>query len=160
MKVAALILAVFSLITGLAGIVVPAIPGSLLIWIGFLLYGIATEFARVTPGFLAATFILVIVSFGVDYIAGIIGARRYGASGAGVWGSVVGGLLGVFAFGPVGLFLGPFVGAVIGEALAGRSLEQAFRSGLGSVIGLVGGTIFKGLVSLTMFVMFVFKALV
>ena len=140
--------------------VVPAVPGVPLIWIGFLLYGIGTEFARVTPGFLAATFILVIVSFGVDYIAGVIGARRYGASRAGVWGSMIGGLLGVFIFGPVGLFLGPFVGAVAGEALAGRPLDQALRSGLGSVIGLVGGTVFKALVSLTMAAMFIFKALV
>lgn len=139
----ALFLAIAFFIAGIAGILLPVLPGHPIIWLGMFLYGLLTGFHRVTWAFLFVQAILVAVAFGLDYLGNIWGVRRYGGSRVAVLGGAAGLLLGALFFGPVGILLGPFVGASLGELLAGRPLPQAFRVGLGTLIGLLGGTALK-----------------
>lgn len=143
MAAVALFLAIVCFIAGVAGIILPVLPGPPLIWLGMLLYGLLTGFDRVTWSFLLVQAILVAATFGVDYLANVWGVRRYGGSRAAVWGGAAGVLFGVLLFGPAGIILGPFVGAFLGELLAGRSPTQAFRVGAGTLVGFAGGTALK-----------------
>ncbi len=86
------------------------------------------------------------------------GARRYGAGQAGTWGAVIGALAGLF-FLPLGLLLGPFLGALIGELWAGRSLEDSVRAGWGGLLGTLGSIVVKFAVAVAMTIAFVSKVL-
>jgi len=79
----------------------------------------------------------------VDYLAGVVGAKKYGATKFGTWGSFIGGIIGVILFNIPGLLFGPFVGAVAGEMITGRKSQEAMKVGLGTVVGLAGGAVFK-----------------
>jgi uncharacterized protein YqgC (DUF456 family) len=79
----------------------------------------------------------------VDYVAGIIGAQKYGASKSGIWGSIIGSLLGLFFFPPFGFLIGALVGAVAAEMLIGRKFEEAIKSGFGVLVGTFGGMVAK-----------------
>lgn len=100
---------------GVLGTVLPALPGATLIWLGMLVYGFFVKFQNLPWTFYAGQGLAVLLIFLVDYLAGIWGVRRYGGSREAVWGSVLGGLLGVLLLGPFGLIFGPFIGAVAGE---------------------------------------------
>ncbi|MBC7105138.1 MAG: DUF456 domain-containing protein [Firmicutes bacterium] len=143
MHVAGMVLAVALFAAGLAGTVLPALPGAPLILLGMVVYGLFTGFAGLTWGFFAGQAAAVALTFLIDYLAGAWGVRRYGGSKAALWGSVAGMICGVLAFGPAGLILGPFLGAFLGELLAGRSPSRALHVGVGSLVGLLGGTALK-----------------
>lgn len=141
-------------IGGFIGMVIPALPGPLLLLGGLLMAAWAEDFAQVglpTLFFLSA---LCALAMALDFIAGAMGAKRYGASGAAVTGSVLGGIVGIF-FGPPGLLLGPFAGAMAGELLTGRPLEQAGRSGWGATLGMLLGVVAKLAIGVMMVGVFV-----
>ncbi|MGQ9531879.1 MAG: DUF456 domain-containing protein [Desulfotomaculales bacterium] len=150
MHVAGLVLAVVLFIAGLAGTVLPVLPGAPLILLGMVVYGLFTGFANLTWGFFAGQAAAVALTFLIDYLASIWAVRRYGGSKAALWGGVAGLLLGVPVFGPAGLILGPFIGAFLGELVAGRSPSRALHVGVGSLVGLLGGTVLKVAVELAM----------
>jgi uncharacterized protein YqgC (DUF456 family) len=150
-----LILSLIIMLVGLAGTILPAVPGAPLIWGGILLFGFATGFKVIGSGILGVTFVLMLISLAVEYLASIYGARRYGGTIYGDVGALVGGILGIVMFGLLGLFLGPFAGAVIGELMGGRKPEAAFRVGVGTVIGVLGGSVLKFMIGLTMIAIFV-----
>jgi len=131
---------------GLVGTILPALPGTPLILAGILAYGLMAGFSRLTPGFLAGEFALTGITFLVDYIATAYGTRRAGGSRAAVWGAVAGTFLGLLA-GPWGILVGPLLGAIAGELLMGKELADAFRSGVGSFLGFLGGTVVKLLIA-------------
>lgn len=149
-----LILAVILFVAGLAGTVLPVLPGAPLILLGMIVYGLLTGFAHLTWSFFAGQAAAVGLTFLVDYLAGVWGVRRYGGSKAAFWGSLAGLLLGVPLFGPAGVILGPFLGAFLGELLAGRSPSRALHVGVGSLVGLLGGTVLKLAVELAMIAWF------
>ncbi len=142
---------------GLVGTFLPVLPGTGLIFVGILLYALYDHFQVVTANFVAAMFALMLLSIAVDYLAGAVGAKRVKASRAGVVGATVGGVVGIFALGPIGLILGPFVGAILGEAAAGRTASQAVKVGFATVLGVMGGMLLKGLIGLTMIVLFILR---
>lgn len=134
--------ALLLVILGFVGMVVPALPGPLLVLGGLMLAAWADDFSRVGWVTLLILSGLALLAMVLDMIAGALGAKRYGASRAAITGSLIGAVVGIF-FGPLGLLLGPFAGAVAGELLSGRGASQAGLSGCGATLGMLLGTVAK-----------------
>jgi len=135
------------IILGIAGSVLPILPGPSLGLFGLLLLALVKHFTPpLTPTLIAIMAILTFVATGLDYITPIIGAKRYGASKWGVWGSVAGMAIGIF-FSPLGMFLGAFIGAVVAEWLVQKEKGKALKAGWGVFIGTVFGAVLKLAVS-------------
>ncbi|WP_347491090.1 DUF456 domain-containing protein [Desulfoscipio sp. XC116] len=154
MHVLAMILAVLFFIVGLAGSLLPIIPGAVLIWVGMLIYGFLTKFAALNTVFFIGQALAAALVYATDYLAGVYGVKRYGGSRYAVYGSVVGTLVGIIFLGPAGIIFGPFAGAVGGELLNQRPLNNALRSGVGTLLGLLGGAIVKLAIQITMIIWF------
>jgi len=136
-------LVAFALVlAGLGGLILPAIPGAPLLFLGLLVAAWADDFAYVGVYTLVTLGVLALLTYGVDFWATMFGAKRFGASKRAVIGAVIGAVVGIFLGFPGALF-GPFIGAVIGELSAQRSLPQAARAGIGATIGLVLGAALK-----------------
>jgi len=144
-----LVLAALLVLLGIAGLVLPALPGTPLLFAGLLLAAWAEDFAYVGWRWLAVLGALAGLGYAVDFAAGAFGARRFGASRAGTTGALIGGLIGLF-FGLPGVLLGPFLGAVAGELLARRGTQAAGRAGFGAALGLALGAAAKLAVAFTM----------
>lgn len=141
MEIAAAIVFILFYLVGLIGLIVPVLPGVPLIAVGAVLAAWLTGFERLAGLELAWVIGLAVLAQVIDYVAGLLGASRFGASRAGLWGSVIGGLLGVVFFPPWGFLTGALVGAVIAEIVVGRELVAAVRSGLGALVGTLGGLV-------------------
>jgi len=139
---------------GIAGVLVPGLPGTPLVFGGLLLAAWADGFQNVGVGTIVILAAVTILAFGVDFVSASLGAKRAGASREAVIGAALGTLIGIF-FGFVGIILGPFVGAVIGEFLSRRSLEQAGRVGAATWIGFILGIGVKLVLAFTMVGIFV-----
>ena len=145
-------------LVGLTGVVLPALPGLPLVFLGMLLAAWAGGFAKIGVGTLVALGVLTLLSMAVDFWAAAMGAKRVGASRLALGGALLGTFAGIF-FGPVGLFVGPFVGALGGELLHGRRLDQqgigqATKVGLGTWLGIVFGVALKLMLALAMLGLF------
>jgi uncharacterized protein len=144
---ALLIGAIVLVAIGLAGTVLPALPGSTFVFAGLALAAYDQQFTRVgyvTLGLLAA---LTLLTFAVDFFATVLGAKKVGASKLAMIGAALG-TLGGLMMGIVGVLIGPFVGAVVGELLHQRknpkdSIAHASKVGLGAWVGLLVGTVAK-----------------
>jgi uncharacterized protein YqgC (DUF456 family) len=150
------ILAVLIIIAGLAGTVVPALPGVPLVFMGLLFGAWIGNFEIIgwtTIGILAA---LAIIAWVVDFLAGAAGARYLGASSRACWGATIGAIAGIF-FGVVGMLLGPFIGAVLGELSGGSNMVQSGRAGFGAWIGMVLATAVKLAIAFLMIGIFIFR---
>jgi uncharacterized protein YqgC (DUF456 family) len=132
-------LAVLLVLVGIAGTILPALPGTPLVLLGLVLAAWADGFQKV--GWFPLTVIagLTLLALVVDFAATSLGAKRVGASWLAVAGATVGTIVGLF-FSLPGLILGPFVGAVLGEYLARRNRDQAIKAGIGTWIGILLGT--------------------
>lgn len=133
------VVAVLLVVVGIAGTILPALPGTPLVFIGLILAAWADGFQKV--GWFPLTLIgaLTLLSLLVDFAATSLGAKRVGASWLAVAGAAVGTIVGLF-FSLPGLLLGPFVGAVLGEYLARKNRDQAIKAGIGTWIGIMLGT--------------------
>jgi uncharacterized protein YqgC (DUF456 family) len=140
-------------LAGLLGSVVPWLPGPLLILVGAVVWAVATEFARIGPGRLMVLTALALLSYALNFVAAAAGARRYGATRWGLVGAVAGAVVGLF-LGPLGLLLGPPVGAVAGELLRGADLAEGLRSGYGAAVGFLAGIVADIAVSMAMIGLF------
>ncbi|HJX30011.1 MAG TPA: DUF456 domain-containing protein, partial [Thermoanaerobaculia bacterium] len=128
------VLAVLLVLVGIAGTILPALPGAPLVGIGLVLAAWADRFEKVGWFPLVVIGVLTILTLVVDFLATMMGAKRVGASGLALFGAALGTVAGLF-FGLPGVILGPFVGAVLGEYLARRNHEQAVKVGVGTWIG-------------------------
>lgn len=142
-------ISVLLVILGLAGTILPLLPGTLLVFAGLCLAAWAEGFTRVGPWGLGIIAALGLLSLGVDFLASLAGARRAGASPLALFGAALGALIGLF-LGLPGLILGPFVGAVAGEFIARRELLRAGKVGLGTWLGLVLGAVAKLIIAFMM----------
>ena len=129
-------------VVGIAGIVLPALPGVPLVFVGLLLAAWAEGFTRIGWSTLLVLGVLTVISLVVDVLSTTLGAQKLGASRLALVGSVIGTVAGLF-FMPWGLFIGPFVGALVGEYLHGRELGKATRVGIGTWLGIVLGVALK-----------------
>lgn len=141
------------MIIGLLGTVVPLLPGTPLIFAGALIYGIFDSFQHLSVMTTGVIFLLMIISILVEYFSGMLGAKSFGASKFGNWGALIGGVTGFFWF-PVGVIMGPLIGAVIGELYYRKDFNTALRSGIGTLAGLLGGVILKLIIAIVMVVIF------
>jgi hypothetical protein len=139
---------------GIAGVLVPGLPGTPLVFGGLLLAAWTDGFQNVGAGTIVILAVMTILAFGVDFLSASLGAKRAGASREAVIGAALGTLIGIF-FGFVGILLGPFVGAVTGEFLARRNLGQAGRAGAATWIGFLLGIGVKLVLAFTMVGIFV-----
>lgn len=141
------VIAAILVLVGLAGTVLPALPGLPLVFAGMLLAAWAGDFQQIGAVTLVVLGLLTLLSLGIDFWATAVGAKRVGASRMAVVGAILGTVAGIF-FGPIGIFVGPFAGALAGELLHRRSLGQqdlgdAARIGLGTWLGIVFGVVLK-----------------
>src|SRR5690606_12457095 len=130
------LLAAVLILAGLAGVVLPALPGLPLMFGGMLLAAWAEGFERIGALALGLLGLLTLLSLAVDLLASALGARRVSAGPVAVWGAALGTLAGLW-FGPLGLLLGPFVGALAGEVWHTRALLHAAHVGLATWLGLL-----------------------
>lgn len=146
-------LAAMLVVAGVVGLVLPALPGPLLLFAGLWVAAWAEGFAFVGAKTLIAVGALAALASLADFVAGAYGARRYGASPRSIVGAALGAVVGVF-FGVPGLLLGPFIGALIGQLSTRADLGAAGRAGWGATIGLVLGTAAKVALGFTMLGLF------
>ncbi|BDG03199.1 DUF456 domain-containing protein [Anaeromyxobacter oryzae] len=131
-----------ALVVGVAGVVLPAIPGSVLLVAGAVLVAWAGHFERVSGWTVAACGLIGLLIWVVDLAAGILGARAFGASRWAVVGAGVGVLVGLF-LGLPGVILGPAVGAIVFEYVKNPDFTRAAKAGLGAFLGFVLGSAVK-----------------
>ncbi len=152
------------MVVGIIGAVVPAIPGSSLILTAIIIWGIVSgSFAAIKIP-LIVTILVLLLSIGVDFLAGYLGAKQAGASKWGQIGAVVGLLLGFFGLLPalpfggplLGILLGPLLGAIIGEFIYQRDFQQAVKAGLGIVAGTLIGNLIQGILAIAAVAVFLF----
>ena len=143
------VLSALLILVGVIGTVVPALPGVPLVFAGMLLAAWADHFQHVGMFTLIVLGVLSLLALAIDFVAGLLGAKRVGASPHAIWGAMLGTVIGLF-FGLPGIVFGPFVGAVAGELLVGSRLGRAAHVGIGTWLGLLFGTLAKIALCFTM----------
>lgn len=139
----AIITGAIFIVLGIAGCILPILPGPPLCFIGLLLAALANRFSTpLTPTLIIVMAIVTIAVTIADYFIPLLGAKRYGATKWGIWGSVAGMMIGIF-FSPFGMLLGAFIGAVIVEWLVQKERGKALKAGWGVFIGSLAGTALK-----------------
>ncbi|MDX5324722.1 MAG: DUF456 domain-containing protein [Bacteroidota bacterium] len=127
------------LLLGLAGAILPILPGPPLSFVGLLL--IEISFGSPSPIMLYILGALALLVFLLDYWVPIWGTRKFGGTRAGVIGATLGLIAGLLVFPPFGVILGPFAGAYIGEVIYSKKTHgEAFKAAWGSFIGFLLGT--------------------
>ncbi|MCF8369290.1 MAG: DUF456 domain-containing protein [Bacteroidales bacterium] len=152
-----IIIGMILLIVGIIGCVLPVIPGQVLSW-GSLLILQLTSPPPFTARFIVIWALITAAVTVLDYYVPIWGTKKLGGSKRGIWGATLGLVIGIFFFPPFGLIIGPFLGAYLGELTAGKSSNVAFKSGLGSFLGFVAGTMMKLAISFIMGYYFIVNA--
>jgi uncharacterized protein YqgC (DUF456 family) len=136
------VLAAVLVLVGFIGTIVPALPGVPLVFAGLFVGAWADGFQHVGLWTLIGLGVLTVIAVAVDFLAGLAGAKRVGASRLALIGAAIGTIVGLF-FGIPGLLLGPFLGALVGELAAGGTLHRATNVGVGAWIGFLVGTVLK-----------------
>jgi uncharacterized protein len=154
-------LAVLLILVGLAGTVLPALPGTALVLGGIVLGAWIDDFQRVGPGMLVVIGLVAVVAWVLDYVAGLMGAQRAGASKQALIGAAVGTVVGLL-MGLVGVLFMPLVGAAVGEAIARRQEpdraaagRQAVKVGVFTWLGIMAGMLAKVVLAFVMIGLFV-----
>ena len=142
-----IILGAILVLIGIIGAIVPGIPGPIVSF-GALLIMQLTEDAPYTEEFMVTLGLIAAAVTVLDYIVPMWGTKKFGGSKKGVWGSIIGLIIGMFflplgPFGIVSILLGPFLGAYIGETMSGKNSHQATRAAFGSFVGFLAGTLVK-----------------
>jgi uncharacterized protein len=152
-EIIGLSLALLIMLAGLLGSILPVIPGIpviLLAAIGHRLYFGAHS---INNPVLVILIVLTLVSVALDFLAGMLGANKFGATWRGAVGAIVGGIVGLF-FSLPGMILGPFIGATLFELLGDREWEKAVKAGLGATVGLLAGIVGKFAIGVVMILLF------
>ena len=127
------------LIIGIIGCILPIIPGPILSFSALILLSWIKNWQIFSQAFLIVMGILTGLLLLLDYVAPALGAKKYGASKHGLWGSAIGMIIGIFFIPPWGMIVGAFIGALVGELVSGKSGRKALRAGWGILIGNVIG---------------------
>ena len=135
-------------LVGIVGSFLPIIPGPVTAWLGILLLNL-TSVVEFNLSFVLITF-TVAVSVGIlDYLIPILGVKKLGGTRAGQIGTTVGLILALILFGPIGIIIGPFLGALLGEMSNKKSFSDSLKPAFGSFIGVIAGSVIKFLISLS-----------
>lgn len=153
-SILASIIVIILLLLGVGGTILPLLPGIPFMFASIAAYGWYEGFNIITPKYICIIAALTVISLIVDYLSTVLGAKYFGSSKKGMWGAMLGTFIGLFLFPPLGLLLGPFLGAMLGEYLEIQNAEKAFRIGIGTVVGLFSGMVFKLILAIGIFVSF------
>ncbi|HVI53882.1 MAG TPA: DUF456 domain-containing protein [Luteibacter sp.] len=143
------VLAAALIVGGLAGAILPILPGVPMIFGGIWLAAAVDEYRHLGWGWLVAIGIVATLGIAVDFVAGSLGAKKIGASPRALWGAGIGTTVGMF-FGLPGLLIGPFAGAVIGELWSGKSVLRSAHVGVSTWFGMLLGVLAKVVLSFLM----------
>jgi hypothetical protein len=157
MDILLIIMGFILIISGLLGCFLPILPGPPLSYFALILLQFSSK-KPFTTNELAVLAIATIIVTVLDYFVPIWGTKKFGGSKYGVWGSTIGLIAGMLLFPPFGIIIGPFIGALIGELIAGKNSQFAFKSAFGSFIGFITGTFLK-LITSFVITWYFFKAL-
>jgi len=149
LDIALYVLAALLMLGGLAGSVLPVLPGIPMVFGGVWLAAAVDGYRHLGLWWLLVIGAIGAVGVIVDFVAGTLGAKRVGASPRALWGAAIGTLVGLF-FGIPGLLFGPFIGAVLGELASGTSVLRSAHVGVGTWLGLLFGTLLKLVLSFLM----------
>ena len=138
-----LILSSAIMLTGLAGVFLPVLPGVPLVFAGAFIYAWSTSFEVITVGNIVLFAVLTAIASAVDYVGGLITAKKYGASKYGLIGGILGGILGLIALGIPGLIIGQLAGVILGELYFGKQMKESFTSGFAMFAGYILGSTVK-----------------
>ncbi len=147
--IATVVFAIFWVV-GLAGLIIPVIPGVPLVAAGAVIAGWITGFEKLGLVPLLIIAGLAVLAQVLDLIGSWLGVRYFSGTRAGTWGGIIGSIVGAIAAPPFGFLPGALLGALVFELVSGRDLAGAWRSGLGSLLGALGGTFAKLLVLIAM----------
>ena len=157
MEIVGWIAAIIMFIIAFIGLIYPIIPSVVFVVGGFLLYGLFASFEEMNWLFWIIQVLFVILLFGADTLANIVGVKKFGGSKAGMWGSTIGLLIGPFVIPVAGILIGPFLGAFLAELLVTRTgVKQSMKTGIGSIVGFFTSIVAKGAVMLLMIGIFLF----
>lgn len=143
-----LVLGFILMAIGILGCLLPLLPGPPLAFVALLIQQLRTD-APFTTKFLWIWAIITVVVTALDYIIPVYGTRKYGGSKYGIWGCTIGLIAGIW-MGPLGIIIGPFLGAFIGELLARNNSENALKAAWGAFVGFLFGTLLKLIACLVM----------
>ena len=143
-----LVLGFILMAVGILGCLLPLLPGPPLAFVALLIQQLRTD-EPFTSKFLWIWGVVTVVVTALDYIIPVYGTRKYGGSSYGVWGCTIGLIAGIW-MGPLGIIVGPFLGAFIGELLAKNNSENALKAAWGSFVGFLFGTLLKLIACLVM----------
>lgn len=152
------VVALAIMIVGLAGVILPVLPGIPLIFAAAALYGIVTGFSGIGLNMILILAGLTVFGLVVDYLANYLSVRKMGGGRAGAVGAVIGLMVGVW-LGLVWIVILPFVLAVAFELLAGKEGRSAFKAGLGAMVGLLFGGLLRFVIGCVMIGLFVWALL-
>lgn len=158
MDITLIIIGFVLMFLGIAGAILPVIPGTPVSWIGLLLLHL-TSIVAIDYWFLGITFIFAIGIYILDYIIPAIGTKRFGGTKAGAWGAIIGLFIGLFIPIPFGILIGSFLGALFGEMVVSNTpFEPALKAAFGSFIGFFASTVLKVFATLVFLGLFCYKA--
>jgi len=160
MEIIVLLISLLLIFAGIIGIIAPILPSTILVFGGIFLYAIVTNFTIISTKTIIIFAILTILSLITDYLSTIWGAKKFGASKAGIYGALIGTILGFFLIAITGflsIIIFPFLGAVLGELIIGKTRREALSAGLGTLIGFIFGTVFKIVISFAMTGYFIYN---
>jgi hypothetical protein len=147
------------IVLGLAGTVLPFLPGTLLVWGGIVVGAWIDDFSRVGTTTVVVVSVLAVLAWALDYVAGLMGAQKAGASKQALLGAAVGTVVGLF-MGLVGVLFMPLVGAAIGEYIARKDQTRAVKVGVATWVGIMVGLIAKVVLAFIMVGIFVAALLI
>ncbi len=158
-----IIYGILFVVAWLAGVIAtffPVVPATIIIWLAALLHAVVTGFQPLDWTFLIGLALVGSSAFVIDNLAAAWGARKFGGSSAAGWGALLGGIAGIFVLPPFGFLICPVLGAVLLEMLVSKkSFEAAAKSGIGTLVGMLGGIGLKVVIHLAMGIMVILRLL-
>lgn len=148
------LLAVALILAGLVGIILPVMPGMLLVWGGLMVGAYADGYEHIGWFPCVVVTVIAVVSISADIVGTKYGTEKVSASQWATYGAILGSIVGLF-FGPWGLLLGPFVGGALGELLYSKDHKQALKAGLGAWLGILISSAMKYVLAFSMIAVFV-----
>lgn len=149
------IVSIVLMLIGLAGVLLPFLPGVPIAWLGLFIYDYGTDFSVLPEYTSLIFFILMVLSVIMEFALPLMGAKKYKASKQGLIGAAIGLIVGPFIFSIIGVIIGPLIGAVVGEYIAGKE-KQAIPSGIGTFVGFAVSMASRMVLVLVMIGFFVF----
>jgi uncharacterized protein YqgC (DUF456 family) len=156
MELFLVLMALLLMLLGILGSFLPVIPGPLTSWAGLLVLHF-TEGVELSRTFLIVTLLVAVFIYVLDYVIPAIGTKRFGGSRAGMIGTTLGLVVGIFSPIPFGIIIGPFIGALVGEMMHRNDMNKAVKAAFGSFLGFIASTFLKFIVAIIYLGFFILK---